>query len=212
MTAQGICKWYNPLSGYGFIEAADGNAIFLHRSDIVGKPPQEGDVVSYEAEESSLKPGRMQARNVTGGTLGGDLEGICNTYDKYKGVGFVAYQGEYYIMHREHIKGGIPHTGDTLHFNLVPSEEDPTKQECRDVFGGSGQSIEPREKKSKATKPSGDDREWGASRNREWGAWGKGKDMKGMMMSMMCVMSTMLGPYGKGKSKGKGKGKGDSNW
>lgn len=209
---------YNPLSGYGFITAQDDSTVFFHRSDILGKPPRVGDAVSYQEEESSLKPGKMQARNVTGGTLGGDLEGICNCYDKIKGVGFIDYQGKSYLMHRDDITGGIPHTGDTMHFNLAPSPTDPTKQECREVFGGSGQAIEPRKKKqqSKSSNPSGNREEWDAGgewgADEEWSAGGKGKAMKGMMMSMMSMMSTVMGPYSKGKGKGKSKDKGKGKW
>eukprot|EP00931_Biecheleriopsis_adriatica_P070434 TRINITY_DN441_c0_g1_i1.p1 TRINITY_DN441_c0_g1~~TRINITY_DN441_c0_g1_i1.p1 ORF type:complete len:190 (+),score=47.27 TRINITY_DN441_c0_g1_i1:52-570(+) len=171
MAASGTCKSFNLSKGFGFITAADGKEHFFHKNDITGKPPKAGDVLTFMIMPSDKKPDQTCAKNVAGGTMGGNLEGKCKWYDANKGYGFIDYGTESHFMHVSHIQGGTPQEGDSLFFDLAPSEKDPTKQECRNVIGGTGFPIED-------------------------GGKGWGKMGKMMMMPWM-----MFGPYGKGKGK-----------
>jgi cold shock protein len=61
----GKVKWFNAEKGYGFIEVAGGNDIFVHYSAIQEegfKTLEEGQEVSFEIVEGSRGP---QAANVT---------------------------------------------------------------------------------------------------------------------------------------------------
>ena len=54
---KGTVKWYNDRKGYGFIEAEDGNDVFVHRSALpMGVYLREGDQVEFEIEESDRGP------------------------------------------------------------------------------------------------------------------------------------------------------------
>ncbi|OMH29720.1 cold-shock protein CspD [Bacillus thuringiensis] len=64
MTLTGKVKWFNSEKGFGFIEVADGNDVFVHFSSITGdgfKSLDEGQEVSFEVEEGNRGP---QAKNV----------------------------------------------------------------------------------------------------------------------------------------------------
>ena len=57
------------MKGFGFITTPEGTDIFSHvKACVDGGVPQQGDQVSYEFIESTVKPGQMQAGNVMGGT------------------------------------------------------------------------------------------------------------------------------------------------
>ncbi|WP_028399692.1 cold-shock protein CspD [Ectobacillus panaciterrae] len=61
----GKVKWFNSEKGYGFIQAEDGNDVFVHFSAIQGdgfKTLEEGQEVSFEIVEGNRGP---QAANVT---------------------------------------------------------------------------------------------------------------------------------------------------
>lgn len=61
----GKVKWFNGEKGYGFIQAEDGNDVFVHFSAIQGegfKTLEEGQEVSFEVVEGNRGP---QAANVT---------------------------------------------------------------------------------------------------------------------------------------------------
>jgi len=65
MSETGTVKWFNDRKGYGFIQRATGEDVFVHFSSIAGdgfKSLQEGDQVSFEVQESTRGP---QAVNVT---------------------------------------------------------------------------------------------------------------------------------------------------
>ncbi|MFX3623752.1 MAG: cold-shock protein CspD [Ectobacillus sp.] len=60
----GKVKWFNSEKGYGFIQAEDGNDVFVHFSAIQGegfKTLEEGQEVSFEIVEGNRGP---QAANV----------------------------------------------------------------------------------------------------------------------------------------------------
>eukprot|EP00931_Biecheleriopsis_adriatica_P056157 TRINITY_DN3327_c0_g1_i1.p2 TRINITY_DN3327_c0_g1~~TRINITY_DN3327_c0_g1_i1.p2 ORF type:complete len:172 (-),score=56.10 TRINITY_DN3327_c0_g1_i1:100-615(-) len=142
MTTSGTCKSFNLSKGFGFITAADGKEHFFHKSDLAGKPPNPGDVLTFTVVPSDKKPDQTCAKSIMGGTMGGNLQGTCKWYDQTKGFGFIDYSGGSYFMHVSNIKGGTPQEGDSLYFDLVPGEKDPSKQECKNVIGGTGYPLD----------------------------------------------------------------------
>ena len=62
---KGTVKWFNDSKGYGFIEQAEGNDLFVHFSAILSegfRTLQEGEKVEFELGESDVG---SQAYNVT---------------------------------------------------------------------------------------------------------------------------------------------------
>eukprot|EP00440_Ansanella_granifera_P000947 gb/GFBE01001023.1/.p1 GENE.gb/GFBE01001023.1/~~gb/GFBE01001023.1/.p1 ORF type:complete len:171 (+),score=62.80 gb/GFBE01001023.1/:1-513(+) len=140
MTASGTCKSYNPAKGFGFVTSGDKD-LFFHKTDITGKPPKEGDVLSFTVHDSTKKPGSQEAKNVTGGTSGGNTQGTVKWYNEAKGYGFVNVGEESYFMHYSDITGGTPMEGDSLWFDIADSEKDPSKKCAKNVVGGTGYAI-----------------------------------------------------------------------
>lgn len=63
--ATGKVKWFNAEKGFGFIETAEGQDVFVHFSAIQSegfKTLDEGQEVSFDIEEGQRGP---QAANVT---------------------------------------------------------------------------------------------------------------------------------------------------
>jgi cold shock protein len=64
MRFMGKVKWFNESKGYGFIQRDDGNDVFVHYSNIMGKgfrTLKENDEVEFEVNEG---PKGLQAVNV----------------------------------------------------------------------------------------------------------------------------------------------------
>ena len=63
--ANGVVKWFNERTGYGFIEQEDGPDVFVHHSGINTegfRTLNEGDRVTFEIEQGKKGP---SAVNVT---------------------------------------------------------------------------------------------------------------------------------------------------
>ena len=86
----GVVKWFNPEKGFGFIEITSGNQsgsdIFVHASDIEGKPLREQDVVEFDIDDDE-KARKPRAARVTGGT-GNEDDGKGKGFGKGGGGGF----------------------------------------------------------------------------------------------------------------------------
>ncbi len=57
--ATGTVKWFDDAKGYGFIERADGEDVFVHYSSIVGegyKTLSEGSEVEFDVEDDPKGP------------------------------------------------------------------------------------------------------------------------------------------------------------
>ena len=62
--AEGTVKWFSNEKGYGFIERAEGDDVFVHFSAIDGegyKSLQEGQRVEFDVEQGDKG---LQAKNV----------------------------------------------------------------------------------------------------------------------------------------------------
>ena len=59
MKTIGTVKWFNSEKGFGFIEVAEGNDVFVHFSAITGdgfKSLEEGQKVEFDIVEGSRGP------------------------------------------------------------------------------------------------------------------------------------------------------------
>ena len=67
MPEQGVVKWFNESKGYGFIQRASGEDVFVHFSAIQGdgyRSLAEGATVEFDVEQG---PKGLQAVNVVQG-------------------------------------------------------------------------------------------------------------------------------------------------
>ena len=63
----GTVKWFNAEKGFGFIERADGDDVFVHFSAIVGegfKTLEEGQKVTFDTEQDPKNSQKLRAVNV----------------------------------------------------------------------------------------------------------------------------------------------------
>eukprot|EP00931_Biecheleriopsis_adriatica_P017133 TRINITY_DN1238_c0_g1_i1.p1 TRINITY_DN1238_c0_g1~~TRINITY_DN1238_c0_g1_i1.p1 ORF type:complete len:204 (-),score=58.26 TRINITY_DN1238_c0_g1_i1:62-628(-) len=175
MSQSGTLKFFNTSRGFGFITCGDKD-YFFHKSDIEGRPPKDGDVLKFDIAPSQKDPSKMEAKKVTGGTAGGSTKGTVKWYSEAKGYGFIDVGEQSHFMHANDITGGTPMEGDTVWFDIGPSEKDPSKTAAKNVAGGSGY-------------PMGK-------------GWGKGFGGKGMWMMIPPWMWAMYGGKGYGGGKG----------
>jgi len=210
MTQVGTVKLFNPDKGFGFITAADGSDVFLHIKGCADEGvPQKGDVVAYDVGESKLKPGQMQASNITGGTgtKGGGKggppganSGQCKSFNAEKGFGFIIGEdGKDLFFHVKGMSdGSTPQAGDALTFDLEPSRMKPGEVQAQNIRGGTGWDAGKGGKGGKggfgAAKGGWGGDAWGGD---AWGGKGKGDGWGGDSWG------GKGGPYG-GKDGGKG--------
>ncbi|CAE8616621.1 unnamed protein product [Polarella glacialis] len=207
MSSQGTAKTFNGMKGWGFIEC-QGTDYFVHVKDCIGNPPKVGDVLSFdlEAGTSASSAGRMQAKNVTGGTgtpgqpggMGsfsgavqgtGAYSGVVKSFNGEKGFGFIAVEGsDDAFCHLKQCVGSQPVQGDTVKFDLEPSRSKPGQMQATNVTGGSA--------------PLGGGMGGMGGYAPMWGGMGCMGGMGGMggmgMMGGKGGMGSMGGPYGGG--------------
>merc|ERR1719272_441118 len=122
--------------------------------------------------ESPVKPGQMQASNITGGTGqppkkgGGAYQGACKSFNELKGFGFiVGPDGSDIFYHAQGIvDGSTPQAGDTLNYDLEPSKLKPDQVQAENITGGTGFG--------KGGGKGYDD--WGKGGGKGYDDWGKG--------------------------------------
>ena len=69
-TENGTIKWFDPVKGYGFIERADGDDVFVHANEMAdptARLPQEGEKVAFEVEQGQKGPSAVNVRRITSG-------------------------------------------------------------------------------------------------------------------------------------------------
>jgi len=205
MSFEGVCKLFNPLKGFGFITTPEGTDIFLHIAGVAdGSVPQKGDALKFDLVESKMKPGQMQAENVSGGTgvpgekgagKGGPApppgpnQGSCKSFVPDKGFGFIigADGADIFFHVRGMTDGSTPQAGDALSFDMEESKIKPGQMQASNIQGGTGWAPDKGKGKDGGKGGYGAAPAWGGA-----DSWGGGK----------------AGPYGGGKDSGKDSGKG----
>jgi len=160
MSLKGSVKSFNPGKGFGFIIGADGADVFVHiKACTDGMVPQQGDLLTYDIQPSQIKPGQMQACNVTGGTgmpqekgggkgFGkggggggtGKFTGSVKSFNAKNGFGFiVGPDGSDVFLHiKACVDGNTPQQGDTITYDMEPSKSKPGQMVASNATGGTG--------------------------------------------------------------------------
>lgn len=63
----GTVKWFNDQKGFGFLEQADGDDVFVHHSAIVSEGYRslaEGDRVEFTIEQGQKGPAAADVRKI----------------------------------------------------------------------------------------------------------------------------------------------------
>jgi CspA family cold shock protein len=74
---KGRVKWFNPKKGYGFIDAENGQSVFVHFSSIAERgyrSLEEGDVVEFDVEESPKGPAARSVKRLSSSTKFSDVQ------------------------------------------------------------------------------------------------------------------------------------------
>lgn len=141
MSYSGTVKTFRMDKGFGFITAADGTDVFVHlKSCTDGGVPQQGDVVYFDLTPSPIKPGQMQASNVTGGTGTPPQQGTVKMFNAEKGFGFItsADGSDVFVHGNMCVDGAGLQQGDWVKFSLQPSPTKPGQMQATNVTGGTG--------------------------------------------------------------------------
>ncbi len=65
---RGTVKWYNARKGFGFITAADGSELFVHRRALGRlKSLRRGDVVAFRVEQGQVGPQAVAVERLSAG-------------------------------------------------------------------------------------------------------------------------------------------------
>merc|ERR1719162_1292862 len=133
----------------------------------------------FDQAESEVKPGQMQASNVTGGSgtpadgNGGSNQGSCKSFNTEKGFGFIiGPDGSDIFFHvRTMVDKSTPQAGDVLKYDLEPSTLKPDQLQAHNIAGGTGWDAGKGGGKGGGAAKGG----WGGD---AWGgggdSWGKG--------------------------------------
>ena len=62
--AEGTVKWFNMEKGFGFIEQAGGDDVFVHKNDLAGGYIQEGDHVEFDIGEGRKGPCAKNVKSI----------------------------------------------------------------------------------------------------------------------------------------------------